>query len=579
MTVRDSHHARTPDDDLVTSAAIWIGGPLVAAAALVLGICWAAAAVTQVASGHRRPSLPAGRLPGFAGSLVTTGDPVLAASRVGVGTLGSPVVFWLAFGLLLGCAAGLTVVITARLLHRADHRRPGRGATWGDRTVERTMSVPDDPAQRPGRLVAGRGTLTGRLLAADDCISALVFGPNGSGKSTGLIAPNVLEWHGPLVMTTTKAAAVAAIHARRVALGPVWVVAPGGCPGLPTSGWSPVDYATDEESADRVAEWLCEASGLSGDPRARAWIVQARKLIKPLLLAAHLSGTGIDGFVSWVYDGRAASEQVRAILLGAGFGRVAREYESTWSIHSEGVGSVLFTAFGLADAYSRPAIRETALRGGVDVPRLVQDGSPATLIIVAPESEAERFAPLVTALLASVVHSAENRAAQLGGPLQPRLLMALGEAGNVFRFPRLANLLTTARGNGIQLLLVYHDLAQLEQVVGRQNARTVISNAKLRMLLPGVGDVDTLRYFTDILGRAQVDRSSRTRTRGGQVSTSTGPQAEDLAPLHSLQQLPAAHAVVQYQNLAPLRVRLRLSYADPALVRISADARAAPGRA
>ena len=59
------------------------------------------------------------------------------------------------------------------------------------------------------------------------------------------------------------------------------------------------------------------------------------------------------------------------------------------------------------------------------------------------------------------------------------------------------HLLTTARGNGVQLLLIYHDLAQLEHVYGgREVARTVISNAKLRMLLPGVGDLETLKYWS-----------------------------------------------------------------------------------
>lgn len=53
-----------------------------------------------------------------------------------------------------------------------------------------------------------------------------------------------------------------------------------------TPGWSPIDAADTPESADRVAEWMDESSGMTGDPKARPWNAQARKYLKGLLLAA-----------------------------------------------------------------------------------------------------------------------------------------------------------------------------------------------------------------------------------------------------------------------------------------------------
>jgi type IV secretory pathway TraG/TraD family ATPase VirD4 len=141
--------------------------------------------------------------------------------------------------------------------------------------------------------------------------------------------------------------------------------------------------------------------------------------------------------------------------------------------------------------------------------------------------------------------------------MDPRLLLALDEAGNVFRYPRLPHLLTTARGNGIQLLLVYHDLAQVEHLYGgREVARTVLSNAKLRLLLPGVGDLDTLRYWSDLLGRTRTQTHSETTSHDGQRSRSRNEHVDDLAPLHVLQQLPSGEAVLVYENLPPMRLRL-----------------------
>lgn len=342
----------------------------------------------------------------------------------------------------------------------------------------------------------------------------------------------------------------------------MWVIAPGGAPGHPTVGWSPIDAAVDDETADRMAEWLVESSGMTGDPKARPWNAQARKYLKGLLLAAHLTAGGIDQWTQWIYAGERARDTVEDILRSAGHEQTAQEYASTWQIHEEGKGSVLFTAMGLADTYSRPGVRAAAQTGGFHVDELFDTGG--TLCIVTPSGEGDRFAPYFTALVSAIIHTAETRAASMAGPVEPRLLLALDEAGNVFRYPRLPHLLTTSRGNGIQLLLVYHDIAQVEHLYGgREVARTVLSNAKMRMLLPGVGDLDTLRYWSELMGRTRTQTLGETYGADGRRSRSRNEHADDLAPLHLLQQLPDGQAVLLYQNLPPARVRLLPWFKNP----------------
>jgi hypothetical protein len=176
-------------------------------------------------------------------------------------------------------------------------------------------------------------------------------------------------------------------------------------------------------------------------------------------------------------------------------------------------------------------VLRAAGRAGFDPNKFLDQNG--TLCIVTPNAESERFAPYFTALLSAVIRDAEARAADFGGPLEPRLLLALDETGNVFRYSRLPHLLTTARGNGIQLLLIYHDLAQVEHLYGgREVARTVVSNARMRILLPGVGDLETLRYWERANG-ADSPPISGHDDRGRRTS-------QPLSPLHRLQQLPTA---------------------------------------
>jgi len=543
------------NDELTTIAA---GTALTVLAAA--GGCWAAARSTLILTGDVNTRAPFARSPGFLVRLLHGERP----DRAWIRTYPSSArlesgLFWLILGVLLFLLGAIAALVLTRW--RGGRNRSAEPARWATASQERRIAVPRDPGKRQWRLVAGRGRTSRQLLAGDDCVSAVVFGPNGSGKTTSLVIPNVADWDGPVVLTTAKPQDLGPIARARATSGPFWVIAPAGAPGHPVTGWSPITAAVDEETADRVAEWMVEASGMTNDPKARPWNAQARKYLKGLLLAAHTTGGGLHQWTGWIHAGEKAADHVEDALRSSGFDATAQEYASTWQIHDEGKGSVLFTALGLAEVYSRPGIANAVDQADF-TPEALLDGN-GTLCIVTPSAEGDRYAPYFTALISAIVHEAEQRAAARSGPLEPRLLLALDEAGNVFRYPRLPHLLTTARGNGIQLLLIYHDLAQVEHLYGgRQVARTVVSNAKMRMLLPGVGDIDTLRYWSDLIGQTRTQTHGTTTGHDGKRSRSQSEHTDHLAPLHLLQQLPDGQAVLLYQNLPPAQVRLLPWYTD-----------------
>ena len=96
-----------------------------------------------------------------------------------------------------GCGSAPASATAARRAGQAASRRvshlgPGSSGRYG--SVARAR--PGDP--RPLRGVGGR------LLAAEDCHSVLVFGPPGSFKTAGVVIPAILEWTGPVLATSVK---------------------------------------------------------------------------------------------------------------------------------------------------------------------------------------------------------------------------------------------------------------------------------------------------------------------------------------------------------------------------------------
>jgi type IV secretory pathway TraG/TraD family ATPase VirD4 len=92
------------------------------------------------------------------------------------------------------------------------------------------------------------------------------------------------------------------------------------------------------------------------------------------------------------------------------------------------------------------------------------------------------------------------------------------------------------------------------------------------MLLPGVADLDTLRYFADLLGDTELREVTRTSGRGG-ATKSTSRRRVPLKPVDALRQLPDGQALLLYGRLPPITVRLRRWFDDRSLKRLADGSR------
>ena len=81
------------------------------------------------------------------------------------------------------------------------------------------------------------------------------------------------------------------------------------------------------------------------------------------------------------------------------------------------------------------------------------------------------------------------------------------------------------------------------------------------MLLPGVADLETLRYFAGLTGEEEARDRSHTTGAGG-TTRSTSRRRRPLIAAEALRQLPERHALLLYGRLPPTRMRLRLWFED-----------------
>jgi type IV secretion system protein VirD4 len=188
--------------------------------------------------------------------------------------------------------------------------------------------------------------LMGRLLAAEDCHSVLVFGPTGSSKTSALVIPAVLEWTGPLLATSVKPDLLRATMAHRSRLGQVLVIDPLGASGVKAARWSPLASCSTWAGAQQMAVMLANAIEQTPTeeqrPEHRFWKTMGTKFLAPTLYAAATKGLGMAEVLHWL-DSR-EDQEVNDILAAAGVPAAVDAWESSQYRTDRAVDSLYATA-------------------------------------------------------------------------------------------------------------------------------------------------------------------------------------------------------------------------------------------
>ncbi len=544
---------------------------LIGSVVSLAGVVWLWGGIAGLVFGAGWPRLGAGQLLGVLVRLPgRLADPAGAWPKPARGDLPGAGAFYGALA-ILGVAAAGAATLFARAGAFALLGRAGPGARWAGAGDVRGLRA---RARGGGRLALGRHR--GRLLRAEHRHALVAFGPPQSGKSAGLAIPALLEWDGPAVASSIKTDLLAATVERRRRLGSVFIYDPFALAGTAAHTWSPLHGAQTWDGALEVA-WRLAAAGAVDQRSVEGgdfWAIAAEQRLAPLLFAAAGSGARIDSVVRWAYgQGQRELHQALATLAGTAQdeaqldgANAAYDAVSAFEVQADRTrSSIEATVQALLRAYRFARVARSAESCEITADRLLDER--ATLYLIGDAKASKLLRPIFLALLSEVIDRAYERATIAGGRLELPLLLCLDEAGNVAPLPNLAEVASTAPSHNIQLVSIFHDLAQARSRYGQQ-AETVVNSHRARMLLPGVADLETLRYFAGLVGEEEARDLTRTTGAGG-TSRSTARRRRPLVAPEALRQLPERHALLLYGRLPPAEIRLRTWFDDRHLRRLA----------
>lgn len=540
-----------------------------AAAGVLAGLLRATGSIAAWITGARQPQdgLASGLL-----VLAHAGNPAAALGAPGL----SPLAYWMLFAVLLA-GTGVLVWLAVRLLRQGQRnddprRRAGlasdtqiadvassRALRRRSRTLRPSLEKPD--AREVGYLL-GRARSREVWASVED--SMLLIGPPRSGKGLHLVINAILDAPGAVVTTSTRPDNLTVTLTARKQHGPVAVFDPQQlAPGLPAGlRWSPVRGCEDPLTAMIRAAGLAVGTGLGsgGVDGGSFWEGKTASAIQALLHAAALDGRDARTLYQWAQNPTAATYAVHILQashnaadgwadsLGSMISADPRTRDSIW----QGV-SLAFNA--LADPRVLDAVS----------PREGEDFDPnrfleehGTLYLLATGAGAGASAALVSAFIEDLTETARRRAARSAGArLDPPLLLALDEIGNLAPLPSLPTLMADGGGTGITILTVLQSLAQARQKWGQHHTAAIWDAAIVKIILGGASESRDLQDLCTLIGeRDEMTDSITTDVTGGRSRQRSIRRVPILAP-DALRTMPFGVATILLRSTPPIVADLR----------------------
>jgi type IV secretory pathway TraG/TraD family ATPase VirD4 len=539
-----------------------------AAAGLVLR---AAGSLAAFFTGRPQPTGP------LAAGLGVLLDPARPGAALGAEGL-NPVAYWASAALLLaGLAAGgawgwvrwrahsgRTAQDPRRIAGTAGRdeiRRAASGKALARRGAALRPSVPDPAPRDVGYLI---GRARGREVWASVEDSVLLIGPPRSGKGLHIVINAILDAPGAVVTTSTRPDNLAATISARARRGPVAVFDPQQLAGGLPAGlrWSPVRGCERPLTAMIRAAGLASATGVGsgGVENGGFWEAKTRVALQALLHAAALDGRDAAELFRWTLDPNSAIDAVTVLrshpgaaagwaeALDATINSDPRTRDSIWQGVSLSL-SALADPRVLAAVSPRPGEK-------FDPARFLQN--KGTLFLLATGAGAGASAALVAALIEDLVETARHLAARSpGARLDPPVLLALDEVGNLAPLPSLPILMAEGGGTGITTMPVLQSLSQARDRWGQDAAGAIWDASIVKVILGGASSPSDLRDISTLVGERDETTASDTRSETGALSTQRSIRRVPVMPPEQIRTLPFGTGVILLRSARPIVADLR----------------------
>ena len=409
------------------------------------------------------------------------------------------------------------------------------------------------------------GTLSGATIRSDEPAHILVVGPSRSGKGTGFVLPNGYLWQGSAVFFDPKRENFEALANHRAAMGnKVFMFSPGS---NDTHRYNPLDFVRRDERM--ATDCLVVASFVIPEKADDTW-AGAGRLLLSALIGYVLSSPLIAGaqhmrtVARMTTTGKDISSVLRAIV------KTERQHLPTWVIDSfnqyialepETRNSAVFNVNMAMSLWNNGLISAATETSDFDIRELRRQ--PMTIFIGCTIAELSIFRPLIR-ILFQQIH--DLMMVKIPGEDEPhQVLLMLDEFYHVGRMDSLISKITISAGYGFRMAIVMQDIAQLDELYGKNTRITTVSGSQIKLFIQ-INDLETSEFVSEMLGETtQVYKTPIQRPGQGIFAPRVWAPHYTPRPLRSpleLREMSARFSILMVKNSRSFELTKIRHYAD-----------------
>ena len=364
-------------------------------------------------------------------------------------------------------------------------------------------------------------------------INILIIGAPGSQKSRGFILPGIMQLNCNPVVTDPKGELLSKVG-RALEENGYRVIILDLKNHYKSHGYNPFRYFRNENEAYLFVNNMWESmSDKTAQKGEQIWDDQAKNLLMSIILYLYCFAPPDEQNFDMVLEimsvidsseeqnGSGTPKRHELLFDAIPHDSTAYRYYTMWnSAKGRTLSSIVATLSAKMAVFSLESMRKLTYYDEMDIPDLATE-KVAVFMLLPDDNKVYNFiaGTLYTQMFQQLYDYADN---VCHGPLPRHVRFFMDEFSNIALPDDYEKILSTSRSRNISFAIVLQDKSQIEALY-KDTYKTLIANCAFKLFL-GSNELETCKYFSEMLGKETVKSVTYNKTYGLHGSTTRNEQ-------------------------------------------------------
>ena len=387
--------------------------------------------------------------------------------------------------------------------------------------------------------------------------------PTGAGKTTSFFIPNLLDKNikGSIVVTDPKGELfkLTSNFQEKECKRKVIVLNP--LDPKKSEGYNPLEQCKDTSEVLQLSSLILYNGSLAielmtGKKSGGAeWVDMATPLLSAALLWCKSKGIGtIENAFKLIINTKTKDLD---LLMASADEDTQTQYNifKTVGGADRTTGSIKITLATNLKLFTDKKICEVSKRTTFD-PNILRE-KECIIYVIYPERKSAYLAPYMSVFFSQIFDNVLDNYNKKAKAIH----FLFDEFANIGLINNMSINAATVRSRQISLNVCLQSISQLEQVYGKENSKAILNNLKTKIILGGLSDIETLRFFSELCGKQNIILENKSKNKNNETKSYSN-SSKNVLSTDEIRRLKDNEVLLILHNKQPVLCEKNLYFTD-----------------